>query len=199
MPISHRILQISTKRFLWAVLLWWRFTMFCTREKHVGMRIYDDPEEITEALGFGKRWAPDPLKGRLDIMRHPTWVQKKIDASPDGKLADCDEHAIYLCATLALLMKEVYLGCYQAADPKGKKWGHAVCIYRPYGDDAYYVIDYTNPVRIVHVRDFALISKDMLGKSTSFPIAAWAVRIKGLARDATPRFGDRHIWTDYKR
>lgn len=173
--------------------------MFCTREKHTGMRMYADPEDITEALGFGKRWAPDPLKGRLDVMRHPTWVQRRIDESTDSKLADCDEHAIYLCATLSLLMREVYLCCYQAVEPSGKRWGHAVCVYQPYGEDGYYVIDYTRPAKISHLRDFALASKDMLGKSTAHPIAAWAVRIKGLARDATPRFGTKHTWTDYKR
>lgn len=189
MPFRHRLLKIYTKRFIWLTLLWWRFTMLCTMQRGVGMRIYEDPEDVLDALDFGKRASPDPFGGRLDVLRHPTWVQARIDKAPDGKLGDCEEHAVYLCATYRLLMKEVYLGVYQAVTQEGKIWGHAVCVYRPYGQDAYYVIDCTNPWMVKDPMDFVQASLLMGGRSDDTPLAAWLVPITGLSRYATPRFG----------
>jgi hypothetical protein len=109
---------------------------------------FTEPEEIVKELGWGRRWRPDPIRGVLDVMSHPTKVQSKIDEGTIG-VGDCDDHAIYWATALLQnnLAKRAWLGTIWCERPNGKSFGHVVCVWDD-GRDKYWS-DYFRPYRFL--------------------------------------------------
>src|SRR5690606_30076874 len=70
---------------------WYGLTQRISEDDSAPVRPAHDYQEILVRLRFGQNYAPDPVHGKLDIMRHPRRIQRWIDT---GKpIGDCDEHA----------------------------------------------------------------------------------------------------------
>lgn len=110
---------------------WYGLTQRISEDDSEPVRPAASYEEIVTRLRFGQGYAPDPVHGKLDIMRHPRRIQRWIDT---GKpIGDCDEHAAYWLACLLKsgLACEAYLGILQAQTlATGETWGHALAVWR---------------------------------------------------------------------
>jgi hypothetical protein len=125
---------------------WYQLTQELSLDDSRPVQPAASPQEILERLRFGQSYAPDPINGALDIMRHPRRVQRWIDT---GKpLGDCDEHAAYWLACLLRsgLAAEAWLGIFQGQEvATGKTFGHALALWRAQPDGPILWADYTTP------------------------------------------------------
>lgn len=165
---------------------WYRITMFFTKDKKYPVKKSKTTKEILEALNWGKTWTADPLKGTFDMMYHPTRIQR--NSFLGRSIGDCDDHAIYWCASLlkSKLASKVWLSFYQYEKLDGTVGGHVVCVYRDwYGE--YYWADYNLPESIPDT--FAWVG--LLGKRKRRKILGAAkIEVLRLKKDDTPVFGE---------
>lgn len=92
---------------------------------------YKSIKEITDATAK-LRWTEDPWNGKLDVIKHPTFMQQAIEKHPDYA-GDCDDFAAYWCVALdkSALADEQWFACGLWVDPKTQEIaGHAVCVFR---------------------------------------------------------------------
>lgn len=122
---------------------WYQLTQELSLDDSRPVQVAASDAEIAGRLAFGSRYAPDPVRGALDIMRHPRRVQRWIDS---GKpLGDCDEHAAYRLACLLKsgLASEAWLGIFQGQEIEtGKTFGHALALWRVMGGNPIQWADY---------------------------------------------------------
>jgi len=171
----NAFIRFGVRAFWPLAVIWWWMTMFFTRKKHHSVKIASSVTSILERLHFGADYKPDPWKGRLDIMRHPTRVQQWIDEGK--KIGDCDEHACYWAACLFVsnLTAEAWINTLQMEDIDTKEiTGHAVCIYRHPLTHELFFVDYDQPTRITTMRDYGVA---VAAKYHARPIAGWSVRV----------------------
>ncbi len=92
---------------------------------------YSSISELTAATSK-LRWTKDPWNGKLDIIKHPTFMQQAIEQHPDFS-GDCDDFAAYDCVALAKnkLADEQWFASALWVDAKSNTiTGHAICVYR---------------------------------------------------------------------
>lgn len=187
LSLRYRILLRLVRRFWRLWFVWWRTTMFFGKPRigadRYRVRVLEAIPEIPARLGWGRSWHPDPLNGNFDIMRHPRRIEKRLIL--EQKPGDCDEHAIYWCASLLRsgLAKEVWLCTYSGIDLRGKLRGHAVCVFST--DAGLFYADYGIPVPLKWLNDFADIDG---AKRGVFPLWGTRARVRGLSKDDTPIF-----------
>jgi len=179
------ILYIFFNFFLWAVKLWYSTTMYFTQNENYPVQVYDSADKIIEAMKFGNTWRSDPWGGILDNLYHPTRIQKNIDEQED--VGDCDDHAIYWCATLLKsgLAKRAWISFYHMEKSGGKISGHVVCVYQDL-DGLYYWTDYRRPKPLKYKHQWYEESSFQRGAT---PLHAAMIEIKHLKFDDTPVFG----------
>lgn len=93
--------------------------------------VYKSIQEITEALAT-LTWTEDPLGGRIDVVKHPTFMQQALERH-QSYADDCDGFAAYWCVALdkAQLADEQWFACANWVDKKTQEiTGHAVCVFR---------------------------------------------------------------------
>lgn len=95
---------------------------------------YNSVQEITDSISKIK-WTADPFNGKLDIVKHPTYIQEAIDQHNDLS-GDCDDFAVYWIAALlksgiVKSPKDLFMGiALWASKDKKTLTGHAVCVYK---------------------------------------------------------------------
>lgn len=89
---------------------------------------YASVEEITLATSKLK-WTEDPWNGKMDIVKHPTFMQEAIDSHPDYA-GDCDDYAMYWIVALRKsgLAKDAFMASVLWED-SGDISGHACCVF----------------------------------------------------------------------
>jgi hypothetical protein len=91
---------------------------------------YNSITQIQEATSKLK-WTTDPWDGKLDIVKHSTFMQEAIEKHPDYS-GDCDDFANYWVASILKnnLAKNVYVGFgfWRGRLPKDIV-GHACCVF----------------------------------------------------------------------
>lgn len=170
--------------FLWFVPFWYGLTMRLTRVKGVQVMTPDSPSSIAAALAYGRRWRRDPLKGKMDVLSHPTRVQRRIDKGEP--IGDCDDHAIIWCVALwkGRFTRRLYFAYLQYVDEKGKQSGHVVCNYQAL-DGKWYWADYDRPQLHDGGLDWAHRVATAYGGT---PVCAAMIEIKDATND-NPKFG----------
>lgn len=137
--------RVFYRLFFWVVPWWYGFTMRMTRRRrYPEVATYTSPEQIDDALCWGDRWRPDPLRGVLDVVMSPRKFQDRINQGKD-KLGDCDDHAVYWATALLKsgLALRAWLGTVWYTED-GKGIGHVVCLFESPAH-VYYWADYGNP------------------------------------------------------
>lgn len=172
-------------RYLYFLLrFWYGLTCRLTWKRSPWVHRYTHPHGIAQRLAY-QTYKTDPLKGKFDFMSHPRKVEAKLVANK--RIGDCDDHAIYWAVALLKsgLSQEVYFAIYQAVDAEGRRFGHAVCVFRYQG--AWYYADYGHPVEVVD--KWGYMRKDCaLRKAT--PVGGILLRVESVSRGDTPRFRD---------
>lgn len=92
---------------------------------------YNSIAEVAEALRELK-WTSDPFNGKLDIVKHPTYMQEAIEKHIN-EAGDCDDFAAYYAACLKMnhlneSYSKVILGI-TMWESNGSVEGHCVCVY----------------------------------------------------------------------
>lgn len=137
--------------FLYLRIFKMRMLWLFTYKKDHPIAKYETITSIPLALKWGNLYKADPLR---DPVYHPTQIQKSLDEGK--KIGDCDDHAIYWCASLLKnkLAKRVWLSMYFFTTANNKREGHAICVFQGL-DDKFYWGDYSTPVP-VEIRSFLL-------------------------------------------
>lgn len=144
--MKPRAVQILTRVGWRAGLRWYGLThRFGWRAHGHAVKQATTIVEIAARLSYGKRWRPDPWRGRLDVMNHPRSVQERIDAG--RALGDCDDHAGYWCSVLlkSNLVESCDFAMVMMRHTDGRTTGHAFVIFRLEGDPLFYSADYDEP------------------------------------------------------
>ena len=177
----QKLVVFFFKYLFWVVKVWYSITMFFTKQK-VNMTEYTSVKEIAAALHFGVRYKQDPLKGKFDIMYHPTKVQQNIDLGVS--IGDCDDHAIYWVTSLLKnnLACKCWLGTIQYKETLS---GHMFCIFQDVKGD-YYWCDYNYPVKMDKLENWPSYVSILYGKTF---LVGGTIEVKGLKADDTPIFG----------
>jgi hypothetical protein len=107
--------------------------------------VYPSIEAITKATAPLK-WTEDPWNGKLDVVKHPTFLQEAIEKHPDYA-DDCDGFAAYWAVALrkSNLADECWFAYSLWAGDKPS--GHAVCVFRT-GQSWFYVGNWNRCVPI---------------------------------------------------
>jgi hypothetical protein len=140
---------------------------------------YKSIADITAATAK-LQWTSDPWHGKLDIIKHPTFMEEAIHRHPNYA-GDCDDYAAYWCVALekAKLADEQWFATgFWLAD--GKIAGHAVCVFRC-GDRWYYAGNWNNSVPIEIDSRTAWV--DDMGKRASSKVFAASMWVASRASD----------------
>lgn len=147
--------------------------------------------EITTATRT-LRWTEDPWNGKLDVIKHPTFLQQAIKFHP-AYAGDCDDYAAYWCAALTKnkLALEVWFasGMWVKTDKSGLT-GHAICVYRT-AEGWFWVSNwngctpYAIPSRVAWVQDMERVSNKKLITALMAPAT--------IDRNDTIFFGPHHV------
>lgn len=91
---------------------------------------YQDIPGITAATSK-LRWTEDPWHGKLDLVKHPTWMEEAIQRHPEYS-GDCGSFTGYWCVALNKnkLADEIYWASAFWVTKQQKIVGHAVCVFR---------------------------------------------------------------------
>lgn len=183
-----RIVKFFYKWLYWLVPWWYGLTMTLTRKRrYPDLPYYRTVYDVSRALSLGRRWRPDPLGGKLDVLSHPRKVQWKMDRG-NGGIGDCDDHAIYWATAILQnnLAQRVYLGTVWAKRPSDKRgFGHVVCVWDD-GRDIYWG-DYFAPSRTLGIWSWA---HDYSLQTQSVVHAAGLIEVK-LRRSGEPKLCKR--------
>lgn len=165
---------------------WYALTGRLTWIKGPVVDYYASPEQIAHVFMSYNSYKLDPWGGKLDYMKHPRRVQKRLDSATPKPVGDCDDHGAYWCAALAKasLSREIYLGIYRAVDSAGEEYGHAVCVFKRGG--TWFYADYGLPTPIETKWGFIEKDADLRGAA---PIGGFLIRVRGVSRGDTLRFG----------
>jgi hypothetical protein len=98
-----------------------------TKRPESTVKVYPNIAEITAATSK-LRWTEDPWQGKLDVIKHPTFMQEALDKHPDYA-GDCDDFAAYWLAALRKGKLADVEKLYFAA-ALWEDGGHAVASYR---------------------------------------------------------------------
>lgn len=167
---SKATIKFGFKYFLWFVKFWYGLSMLVTRHRKTRVAEYTTYEGIAKALRWGDGWRPDPIKGALDVVTHPTRIQHRLDTNK-RKIEDCDGHAAYWCVTLLKsgLAARAWFCFYQMQkNDSDVKSGHAVCVFEDHLGNLHWA-DYGTPRRIEDDWDW---TKDSAKIYNATPIAA---------------------------
>lgn len=162
---------------------WYTLSQLLTR-KRVTLPTFSSFREIIEHLGYGHRYKPDPIKGKLDILNHPTKVEQRIRGT--GDIEDCDGHGAYWCQALLrshLCSVAYFATLYMADKDTGKQSGHAFCVFRD--GVARYWADYREPSVYVNDWDWA---RDCAATFNAVPLAATLTHVE-IAKSGRVKFG----------
>lgn len=134
----------------WAALLfagpWYRLSQWFGRRYDVEVQEFSRIEDIVRLMKWGSLYKEDPLRGMLDVMRHPRAIQKRLD--DEGFIGDCDDHVAYLLAALSKskLAGKLYAAFLYGYTEGGGRFGHAICVFRNRGE--WYWMDYGMPRKV---------------------------------------------------
>jgi len=185
-----KLARFFYRAFYWLVPWWYSLTLTLThrRHKHAKVRTYSDAREIAEAIDWGRRWRPDPLKGVLDVCMHPRKFQSRIYAQ-DKEFGDCDDHALYWATALLTsgLADRAYLGTVWWSKEGKKDVGHVVCVFEKDGDT--YWTDYGIPRKTVDGVNWAW-AKDVVERRGATLQAAAKFEVT-LRKSGSPRLRKR--------
>ena len=155
---------------------------------------YESIEKLTAASATLK-WVSDPWNGKLDVVKHPTFMEEAIQKHPDYA-GDCDDFAAYWCVALCKnkLADEQWFSYALWVDDKKEITGHAVCVFRT-GDKWFYAGNWNNSVPIPVVSRDAWV-KDIEQRVSKKVVAAAMYSASG-AKDDTMVLGGRSIVVRY--
>lgn len=161
-----------------------------TRQPAFPVAKYKQISEITAACRQ-LTWTQDPLDGKLDHVRHPTYMQRAINERW-RRSGDCDEFAAYWAAALMKnsLADEVWYGTAMWASGD-KIVGHAICVYRV--DDTWYWAGNwknCNPIVAGELREGWIAGMEAILGTRVFAAAMWPLALRG---DDTLLFGKQRI------
>lgn len=159
-----------------------------TRKPNSPVTIYKSIQEITEATSKLK-WTEDPWSGKLDLIKHPTFMQESINSHPEYS-GDCDDFAAYWCAALlkSNLSNEVYIGiCFY--NKGNENSGHACCVYK-YDNKWFWVSNWKKcePIEINTNKDFAKSMVEYSGLKNF--LNAYLIKMNKITSTDTLIFGD---------
>lgn len=154
------------------------------------VKVYENIEEIPEAFEFGRKYRYDQLFGsKSDHLTHPARLQWRLDNN--FEFGDCDDHAIYWCATLlkSKLAKRVWFAHYSmkrmTEENNFHREGHAVCVFEGLDGELYWA-DYRKPKKITNISEFM---HESARAYRSQPVVGAIWEVKGLKDNDTPKFG----------
>lgn len=178
-------------RMLWWTRVWYKITMFFTRQKNVKLTKYNKVAEIPAALNWGNDWRADPFNGKMDVQYHPTYVQKWVNSPKVAKHQDCDDFAAYWAASLlhSNLASKVWLGfVYMRNRETGKFSGHAVCVYLDLG--RYYWCDYDLPrMFAISPQDRWVFARQVVEGYNADLVSCALMEVRGLTKSSGIKYG----------
>lgn len=99
-----------------------------TFRKNNPVKVYKTIEEITEATSK-LVWTEDPWDGKIDIIKHPSFMQEAIETHP-AYSGDCDDFAAYwVCALRKSRLADASFMAFAFWEKDNDIAGHAVCVY----------------------------------------------------------------------
>lgn len=173
--------------FLWFVKFWYGLSMVLTRHKKTPVKEFLSYREILEELDFGNKWRQDPLGGKLDVLTHPTRIQKRLNEGLD-KIEDCDGHAAYWSVALlkSRLASKCWFSFFQMKNrDTGKITGHVVCVFEDFLGKTKWC-DYAMPSAIQNKWDWAVQSANHYNGDV---VAAAMIEVKTITKNDSIRFG----------
>lgn len=150
---------------------------------------YSSVEELTEASST-LTWTEDPWGGKLDIVKHPTYMQEAIDLHP-AVSGDCDDYAFWWARALTKgrskgkgepLATKVAIGmCLWRVDPRSVG-GHACCVFTKPDGSMWWVSNWEGckPLRIYSPDEWI---DQMMGREKKPLIVAGRVDVAGFEGD----------------
>ena len=143
---------------------------------------YKSIAELTKATAT-LTWTSDPWNGKLDLIKHPTYMQEAIDKHPLNA-GDCDCFAAYMCVALdkSQLSDEQWFATAYWVDNDQKIQGHAVCVYRV-KEDWFYIGNWNQcrPIPLTAKTAYIWDFERVLGHKV-FSATMW--RASGTPRDS---------------
>lgn len=137
--------------------------------------VYKSIDQVTAATAKLK-WTADPWDGKLDVIKHPTFMQQAIEQHPDYA-GDCDDFAAYWCVALAkskLADEQWFASGLWVDKNKNEIAGHAVCVFRT-GDKWFYAGNWNSCVPIPVASSTAWVADMETRASTKiFSAVMWA-------------------------
>lgn len=188
--LSIHFIKFFIKRLYWFVPFWYKISMWCTRFAALGINVqpFASAEGIAERIDGRNNRKDDPWKGVLDVMIHPSLVQKRFYNSK--KIGDCEDHAIYWATALiqSYLAKNVWIGTVQYKKHGATKTsGHVRCIWEDH-DGLFWCADYYKPYGGFTPIDFETFwIQDYLDQATV--LGTIVIPVTGINRKGTPQFG----------
>lgn len=167
------------------VRIWYGLTCWFSYRRSPAISRFVSPDAIGDLISSYDTYKADPLGGRLDYMTHPRRVEARLRAKEPRKLGDCDDHAIYWCATLykSGLSTDIRFGVYRAVRD-GKTYGHAVVVFKYHG--GWFYADYGRPRPIDRPEDFAKVDAAL---RRAEPIGGFLLPLRKVSNGDTPMFG----------
>ena len=188
MTLQDKFIQFSYK-FTWFSKLWYSFTMLLSKKlEKCPIQIYNNVEEIKNALGKGSLYKYDMIAGvKSDYLIHPGVIQCRLESKT--KFGDCDDHAIYWCSALkkSKIAKKVWFSFFTMKEigVDNSYSSHAVCVFTDKQDQMYWC-DYRSPRNIQKFADFQKESAKLYGNE---PVCSVMWEICEIKPDDTPIFG----------
>lgn len=143
--MKDKLVQFYYTKLFWSAILWYRITQFTTKLFHKGepVRVFDS----SQALGFyvhaNAIYTLDPLKGKFDMLLHPTVFQHRVESGEPAD--DCDGHAAFWLASLlkSKIPSSAWLATVWYKKQNGDRAGHAIAVWCEEGK--YFWADYGVP------------------------------------------------------
>ena len=128
------------------VEVWYRTCLLLTKTR-TKVKFHSSYKRIAEELSWGKEYTPDPVKGLLDVITHPSRVQRRVNAGM--KVGDCDDHAAYWAAAVEdselCIPGSARLGFVRYRNKSGKLSGHVVALWKDKKTGVSLWADYAEP------------------------------------------------------
>jgi len=150
------------------------------------VRIYTSLTEMKDHVSRLK-WTEDPWGGKLDILKHPTFMQEALDQHPEFS-GDCDDYAGYFIVAIrkGKLAESAHFG-FALWEDKGDITGHMVCVFLKEGS-WWWVSNWYNcqPQAIPSVYGWVDAMQEKMGKKV---LIAGRILVEGIKPDDTIEIG----------
>jgi len=157
-----------------------------TKKPSSPVRVYESIAELTD---YTRKltWTEDPWGGKLDAVKHPTFMQESINSHPDFS-GDCDDYANYFTCALrkGKLAESPHMG-FALWEEKGDLTGHMVCIFLKEGS-WWWMSNWHNctPQRIENMYGWIDAMQSEMNKKV---LVAGRIMVDGIQSDDTVLIG----------